>query len=44
MYDPSFHLAGAALFAVGFLINIHSDHVLRNLRKPGEVGYKIPKG
>ncbi|KAH7730682.1 5alpha-reductase I [Aphelenchoides avenae] len=25
-------------------INIHSDHVLRNLRKPGETGYKIPKG
>jgi 3-oxo-5-alpha-steroid 4-dehydrogenase 1 len=25
-------------------VNIHSDHVLRNLRKPGETGYKIPRG
>lgn len=25
-------------------INIHSDHILRNLRKPGEKDYKIPKG
>ena len=25
-------------------INIHSDHILRNLRSPGEIGYKIPQG
>lgn len=25
-------------------INIHSDSVLRNLRKPGEVVYRIPTG
>ncbi|MCA9611606.1 MAG: DUF1295 domain-containing protein, partial [Myxococcales bacterium] len=25
-------------------INHHADHVLRNLRKPGETGYKIPHG
>lgn len=25
-------------------VNIHSDHVLRKLRKPGETGYKIPRG
>ena len=35
---------GTFLFLLGFLINQHSDHVLRNLRKPGETGYKIPKG
>ena len=35
---------GTLLFLLGFLINQHSDHVLRNLRKPGETGYKIPKG
>ncbi|MHA1197628.1 MAG: DUF1295 domain-containing protein [Promethearchaeota archaeon] len=29
---------------VGFIINIHSDHIIRNLRKPGETEYKIPKG
>ncbi|XP_064135819.1 3-oxo-5-alpha-steroid 4-dehydrogenase 1 [Loxodonta africana] len=41
--DPRF-LAGFALWLVGILINIHSDHILRNLRKPGETGYKIPRG
>lgn len=25
-------------------INIHSDLLLRQLRKPGEVTYKIPQG
>ena len=35
---------GTFLFFLGFLINQHSDHILRNLRKPGETGYKIPKG
>ena len=25
-------------------INIHSDSILRNLRKPGETTYKIPRG
>jgi hypothetical protein len=24
-------------------INIHSDDILINLRKPGETGYKIPQ-
>ena len=35
---------GLALFAVGMGINLHADHVLRSLRKPGETGYKIPHG
>lgn len=26
------------------MINIHSDHILRNLRKKNEKGYKIPRG
>jgi hypothetical protein len=29
---------------MGMFINIQADHILRNLRKPGEKGYKIPKG
>jgi len=37
-------LIGLAAFLIGMAINIHSDHILRNLRKPGETGYKIPKG
>lgn len=41
--DPRLWL-GAVVFAVGMAINLHSDTVLLNLRKPGEEGYKIPKG
>jgi protein-S-isoprenylcysteine O-methyltransferase Ste14 len=41
--DPRF-LLGAALFLAGWLGNLHSDAILRNLRKPGEIGYEIPHG
>ncbi|KAG9355726.1 hypothetical protein JZ751_000564 [Albula glossodonta] len=37
-------IAGFMLWLVGFLVNVYSDHILRNLRKPGETGYKIPVG
>ncbi|XP_029103964.1 3-oxo-5-alpha-steroid 4-dehydrogenase 1 isoform X3 [Scleropages formosus] len=37
-------ISGSMLWLVGFLINLHSDHILRNLRKPGETGYKVPVG
>jgi len=43
LYDPRFIL-GIILFFTGMFINCHSDSILRNLRKPGETGYKIPKG
>ncbi|CAG09532.1 unnamed protein product, partial [Tetraodon nigroviridis] len=35
---------GLLLFYTGMAINIHSDSVLRNLREPGEVVYRIPTG
>ncbi|PKK34375.1 steroid-5-alpha-reductase, alpha polypeptide 1 (3-oxo-5 alpha-steroid delta 4-dehydrogenase alpha 1), partial [Columba livia] len=41
--DPRF-ITGLIGWLVGMAINIHSDHILRNLRKPGETGYKIPRG
>ena len=41
--DPRF-LAGVALFGLGFAVNLHSDAVLRNLRRPGDTGYRIPRG
>lgn len=41
--DPRF-LGGLLVFAIGWAMNQHSDHLLRNLRKPGETGYKIPYG
>ena len=41
--DPRF-VAGVALFLFGWAVNLNSDTILRNLRKPGETGYKIPEG
>jgi protein-S-isoprenylcysteine O-methyltransferase Ste14 len=35
---------GIALFAAGFLTHVWADRDLRRLRKPGEIGYKIPRG
>ncbi|CAG0880649.1 unnamed protein product [Darwinula stevensoni] len=35
---------GLALFIAGISINIHSDHLLRRLRVPGDTGYRIPRG
>jgi 3-oxo-5-alpha-steroid 4-dehydrogenase 1 len=39
--DPRF-IIGVILFMTGFAINRYADHVLRGLRKPGEIGYRIP--
>ncbi|KJH48701.1 3-oxo-5-alpha-steroid 4-dehydrogenase [Dictyocaulus viviparus] len=36
--------SGLLLFVTGMFINITSDSILRNLRGPGETGYKIPRG
>jgi 3-oxo-5-alpha-steroid 4-dehydrogenase 1 len=41
--SPAF-IIGIILMIIGVSINIHSDSTLRNLRKPGETGYKIPHG
>lgn len=41
--DPRF-LLGLALFLGGLATHVHSDHLLRNLRAPGETGYRIPQG
>lgn len=41
--DPRF-IAGVLVFAAGYAINHQSDAILRNLRKPGESGYRIPYG
>lgn len=37
-------ITGFILFVAGMVINWKSDTILINLRKPGEKGYKIPKG
>lgn len=43
LVDPRF-IVGAAMFGVGFAMNLHSDAILISLRKPGETGYRIPHG
>jgi 3-oxo-5-alpha-steroid 4-dehydrogenase 1 len=35
---------GVGLWGLGVYINTESDRILRELRKPGETGYKIPRG
>lgn len=37
------YVFAAVVFICGFIINMHSDSVLRSLRKPGELVYKIPQ-
>lgn len=41
--DPRF-IIGVLLFFSGFALAKQSDAILRNLRKPGETGYRIPYG
>jgi protein-S-isoprenylcysteine O-methyltransferase Ste14 len=43
LWDVRF-LAGVALFLFGMGVNWQSDRILRELRQPGETGYKIPVG
>ena len=35
---------GIVIFFIGFIINNQSDNILRSLRNPGEIEYKIPQG
>mmetsp|Transcript_86974 Transcript_86974/g.235699 ORF Transcript_86974/g.235699 Transcript_86974/m.235699 type:complete len:250 (+) Transcript_86974:67-816(+) len=35
---------GLVVWATGMWINTDADRILRDLRKPGEIGYKIPHG
>lgn len=34
---------GAAIFFIGMAINLHADHVIRNLRKPGDTRHYLPE-
>ena len=40
--DPRF-IVGTVIFLTGFIINMHSDHVIRNLRQPGDTNHYLPK-
>lgn len=48
MYEPSWLLSplfilGTVIFFLGMIINLHSDHVIRSLRKPGDTKHYIPQ-
>lgn len=43
IFSP-FFIIGVGIFLLGIVINLQSDHIIRNLRKPGETEYKIPYG
>jgi len=43
LYTPT-SIVGILIFLFGFSVNLDADGRLRNLRKPGETGYKIPFG
>ena len=36
-------IAGTLIFFAGMFINLHSDHVIRHLRKPGDTNHYLPK-
>jgi len=42
LYTPQF-MIGTLLFLTGLGINWHSDHVIRNLRKPGDSKHYLPQ-
>lgn len=43
LWSPLFIL-GSLVFIAGMAINLHSDHLIRNLRKPGDTKHYIPRG
>ena len=40
--SPQF-IIGTIVFFAGMMINLHSDHVIRSLRKPGDTKHYIPR-
>ncbi len=40
---PYFYI-GLAIFIFGMVVNLHSDYIIRNLRKEGDTRHYIPKG
>ena len=37
-------IVGTAIFLAGMFVNIQSDHIIRNLRKPGDTAHYLPQG
>lgn len=43
LWSPQF-IVGVLIFFAGFVVNLHSDRIIRNLRKPGDTRHYIPRG
>lgn len=43
-FSKPYIYVGGALFLFGMAVNLHSDHIIRNLRKPGDTRHYIPRG
>ncbi len=43
LWSPQF-IIGTLVFFAGFVINLHSDSIIRHLRKPGDTRHYIPRG
>lgn len=48
MYTPEWlttpqFIIGTCIFIIGWIINVHSDHVIRHLRQPGDTNHYLPK-
>lgn len=43
LLSPQF-IAGTLIFFAGMAINIHSDYIIRHLRKPGDTRHYLPRG
>lgn len=43
LWSPLF-ICGVLVFFAGMGINMHSDNIVRHLRKPGDTGHYIPQG
>ena len=43
LWSPQF-IIGTILFFTGFVINLHSDSIIRHLRRPGDTRHYIPRG
>lgn len=42
LMTPQF-IIGTIIFFTGMIVNIHSDHIIRHLRKPGDTNHYLPK-
>lgn len=43
LWNPLF-IIGTLVFFAGNIINLHSDHIIRHLRRPGDTRHYIPRG